>query len=68
MAPMIGASLSIWLDGAIKGWPMMVVSKGSYPKRLQTGEYDSKILCAKCDNHFASWEKYTADLLGSRLN
>jgi hypothetical protein len=42
---------------------MMLVSKGSYPKKLQTGEYDDKILCAECDNAFSSWEQYTANLL-----
>src|SRR5262245_21375639 len=43
--------------------PMMLLSKGSYPKRLQTGEYDDKILCADCDNGFAPCEEYAADLL-----
>jgi hypothetical protein len=43
--------------------PMMHVSKGSYPKRLPTGYYDNKILCADCDNKFAPWEKYAAKLL-----
>lgn len=43
--------------------PMVLVSKGSYPKRLPTGQYDDKILCADCDNKFAPWEEYTADLL-----
>jgi hypothetical protein len=42
---------------------MMLLSKGSYPKRLQTGEYDDTILCADCDNGFAPWEEYTAKLL-----
>jgi hypothetical protein len=28
-----------------------------------TGEYDSEILCAECDNYFSPWEKSTANLL-----
>jgi hypothetical protein len=43
--------------------PMVIVSKDSHPKRLQTGQYDDKILCADCDNKFAPWEEYTANLL-----
>jgi len=42
---------------------MVLVSKDSHPKRLQTGQYDDKILCADCDNKFAPWEDDTADLL-----
>ena len=45
--------------------PMMLVSKelDSHPKRLRTGQYDSEILCADCDNKFSPWENYTAKLL-----
>jgi hypothetical protein len=43
--------------------PMVLVNKESYPKRLQTGQYDDKLLCADCDNKFAPWEEYAADLL-----
>jgi hypothetical protein len=43
--------------------PMVLVGKGSYPKRLPMGQYDNKILCADCDNKYASWEDHTADLL-----
>jgi hypothetical protein len=43
--------------------PMVLVSKDSHAKRLQTGQYDDKILCADCDNKFAPWEDDTADLL-----
>jgi hypothetical protein len=44
---------------------MMLVSKelNSHPKRLRTGQYDSEILCADCDNKFSPWENYTAKLL-----
>ena len=43
----------------------MLVSKelDSHPKRLRTGQYDSEILCADCDNKFSPWENYTAKLL-----
>jgi hypothetical protein len=34
-----------------------------YPTRLPTGEYDTEILCADCDNRFSPWETYTAKLL-----
>jgi len=43
--------------------PMVLISKDSHAKRLQTGQYDDKILCADCDNKFAPWEDDTADLL-----
>ena len=43
--------------------PMVLVSKDLHAKRLQTGQYDDKILCADCDNKFAPWEDDTADLL-----
>jgi len=42
---------------------MVLVSKDSPPKRLPTGQYDNKILCADCDSQFSPWEKYTAALL-----
>ena len=43
--------------------PMVLVGKDTYAKRLQMGQYDNKILCADCDNKYASWEDDTADLL-----
>jgi hypothetical protein len=45
--------------------PMILVSKDvdSYPKRVQTGQYDREILCTDCDNIFSPWEKYAANLL-----
>jgi hypothetical protein len=47
--------------------PMILVSKepGSYPKRIPTGQYDTEILCADCDNKFSPWENYTAKILMS---
>jgi hypothetical protein len=45
--------------------PMMRLSKDAAtpPRASQTGEYDTDILCAACDNEFSPWDKYARDLL-----
>jgi hypothetical protein len=44
---------------------MITVAKDPHVpnRRSQTGEYDTTILCAECDNTFSPWDDYACDLL-----
>src|SRR5277367_82322 len=53
---------------SIRGPMRRVTKEEPYPKRLPTGEYDTAILCAECDNLFSPWEDYTANLLMRNLS
>lgn len=45
--------------------PMLTLSKDPsvHPRGSHTGEYDTSILCAECDNVLGQWDDYACDLL-----